>query len=203
MRKYLKTTNTVNYHLISGADLPIKSQEYIHAFFNANAGRNFVGFLPDKEANKSVILNKHIFPRHYKNSCHFIERMRDVLTRYLPVKSYDIEFKKGCNWVSITHECVLEILKHKDFFMKNFKYSLAIDEWYKQTVVYNSSLMNTVYSSEDEYKGCMRLIDWKRGNPYSWTIDDVQEILDSDRIFCRKISDEKLARFLYDKFAIK
>ena len=32
------------YHLLSGTDLPIKSQDYIHAFFQQNAGKEFVGF---------------------------------------------------------------------------------------------------------------------------------------------------------------
>lgn len=35
------------YHLLSGTDLPIKSQDYIHAFFQQNAGKEFVGFWQD------------------------------------------------------------------------------------------------------------------------------------------------------------
>ena len=30
------------YHIISGVDLPLKSQEYIHKFFNANRGKEFI-----------------------------------------------------------------------------------------------------------------------------------------------------------------
>ena len=33
------------YHIISGVDLPLKSQEYIHKFFNANRGKEFIIFL--------------------------------------------------------------------------------------------------------------------------------------------------------------
>lgn len=32
------------YHLISGADLPIKSQDYIHDFFEKNADYEFVHY---------------------------------------------------------------------------------------------------------------------------------------------------------------
>ena len=35
------------YHLLSGADLPIKSQDYIHEFFHKNSGKEFVGFWQD------------------------------------------------------------------------------------------------------------------------------------------------------------
>lgn len=33
------------YHLISGVDLPIKSQDYIHHFFDRNNGREFIGYM--------------------------------------------------------------------------------------------------------------------------------------------------------------
>lgn len=36
------------YHLLSGSDLPIKSQNYIHEFFEKNFGKEFVAF---KEIN--------------------------------------------------------------------------------------------------------------------------------------------------------
>ena len=33
------------YHLISGVDLPIKSQDYIHNFFEQNKGVEYIGFI--------------------------------------------------------------------------------------------------------------------------------------------------------------
>lgn len=40
----LKNGTYVYYHLLSGTDLPIKSQDYIHEFFHKNSGKEFVGF---------------------------------------------------------------------------------------------------------------------------------------------------------------
>ena len=34
----------------------------------------------------------------------------------------------------------------------------------------------------------MRLIDWRRGNPYVWRDEDYDELIHSDRIFARKFS---------------
>ena len=34
----------------------------------------------------------------------------------------------------------------------------------------------------------MRLIDWKRGNPYVWHKDDFGILINSDRLFARKFS---------------
>lgn len=37
------------YHLLSGVDLPIQTQDYIHSFFQANSGKEFVSYwLGDK-----------------------------------------------------------------------------------------------------------------------------------------------------------
>ena len=32
------------YHLLSGVDLPIQTQDYIHSFFQANSGKEFVSY---------------------------------------------------------------------------------------------------------------------------------------------------------------
>ena len=34
------------YHLLSGVDLPLKTQDEIHAFFDANDGKEFIYFCP-------------------------------------------------------------------------------------------------------------------------------------------------------------
>ena len=39
-------------------------------------------------------------------------------------------------------------------------------------------------------RGCMRLIDWKRGNPYVWTLADKEELEQSNRLFARKFDME-------------
>lgn len=55
------------YHLISGVDLPIKSQNYIHSFFKKNAGKQFV--VLDEKANNTFSfvdrINKYYFFKIY------------------------------------------------------------------------------------------------------------------------------------------
>ena len=55
------------YHLLSGVDLPIKSQDYIHEFFKKNYGKEFIGFAQGEE-NEIDCYNKvmkfHLFSRH-------------------------------------------------------------------------------------------------------------------------------------------
>ena len=77
------------------------------------------------------------------------------------------------------------------------------DEIWKQTIIYNELGLPSFYDLSSPFKGCMRLIDWKRGNPYSFTINDFKEIINSDRLFCRKINDVDLAHMLEKYVAAK
>lgn len=52
------------YHLLSGVDLPIKSQEYIHDFFDKNNGYEFIGF--SYSVPFDFYLKIHIFPKYLR-----------------------------------------------------------------------------------------------------------------------------------------
>lgn len=42
----------------------------------------------------------------------------------------------------------------------------------------------------NDYKCILYKIDWKRGNPYVFTIDDYDELVDSGMLFARKFSED-------------
>ena len=98
-----------------------------------------------------------------------------------------MDFVKGANWVSITQACVEYVVSQKPFVLKRFNYTFCPDEFFLQTLVWNHpDFRAALYSEKDEYEGCMRLIDWKRGNPYVWTLADKEELEQSNRLFARK-----------------
>ena len=98
-----------------------------------------------------------------------------------------MDFAKGANWVSITQACVEYVVSQKPFVLKRFNYTFCPDEFFLQTLVWNQPAFRAaLYSEKDEYEGCMRLIDWKRGNPYVWTLADKEELEQSNRLFARK-----------------
>ncbi|CCY12337.1 glycosyltransferase [Porphyromonas sp. CAG:1061] len=56
------------FHLISGADLPLKSQDEIHAFFSAHQGQEFIGY-SQYDYSKEVmgkVHRYHLFDDHFK-----------------------------------------------------------------------------------------------------------------------------------------
>lgn len=91
--------------------------------------------------------------------------------------------QKGPNWVSITGEFARYIVEHKNEIRRTYKCSRCCDEVFLQTLLFNSQFSKNVCT-----KGCMRRIDWKRGNPYIFGINDFEELKSSDAWFARKLT---------------
>lgn len=73
------------------------------------------------------------------------------------------------------------------------------DEIFLQTIVINSPFRNNVISMDynNDYSIIKRLIDWKRGNPYTYKSEDFEEIIQSDCLFARKFDasvDQKIVK---------
>ena len=54
--------------------------------------------------------------------------------------------------------------------------------------------MDRLYNVEDEYMGCVRKIDWQRGIPYVWQLNDYEELINAPTyyLYARKFSEEDL-----------
>ncbi len=186
------------YHLLSGVDLPIKDNEYIHNWFNNNYPKEFVGFLPCNDIKEQLfrVQNFHFFTNNLKDSGSIYTRIHWKLIalqiNYKIKRNRGIDFMKGANWVSITNNCVKYLIENKKFIYKIYKFSFCADEIFLQTLLWNSDLKNNIYNINDEYKGCMRKICWKRGSPYIWRINDYDELISSPYIFARKFDEKEI-----------
>ena len=99
---------------------------------------------------------------------------------------------KGCNWLSLTDKFIEYLLSQKEIVTSRFRHILAVDEIFIQTILWNSPFKNDIYDLNDEYKSCMREIDWERGTPYEWQIEDVNYLLNSEKLFGRKITSKNI-----------
>lgn len=191
------------YHLLSGVDLPIKSQDYIHEFFQKNYGKEFVGFAQGEETRidcYNKVMKFHLFSRHFQSSNKLLVHSRIELERILNkilTRNSSVTFKKGINWVSITNECCQYMLSKENSILKRFKFTQCGDEIYLQTLVYNSSFYKKCYNISDEYIGNQREIDWNRGYSYNWTMEDKDFLSHSNKLFARKIIGENINLALY------
>ncbi|MDD3036333.1 beta-1,6-N-acetylglucosaminyltransferase [Bacteroides sp.] len=191
------------YHLLSGVDLPIKSQDYIHEFFEKNKGYEFVAY-SQGEANLKDLEWKmskyHLFTRYYKIPPRFfrkkIERFRRKFLKFQEKYHYsrpnEIDFKKGSNWVSISDDLVTVLLDKKNFIFKRFKYVCCSDEIFIHSILWNSPLKDKIYKVNREAGNGIRAIDWNRGDPYVWRMEDLSLLLESDDLFARKFSSDDM-----------
>ena len=193
------------YHFLSGVDFPTKSMEYIHKFFEENAGYEFVHFCDDEFAHSRK--NRYCFYHFFQEKCGRKNNFYMVVKRALLLvqkivkadrtRAYpDVQFKGGSNWASITHNAASFLLSEEKEIQKMFSHSLCCDEFFLQTILYNSCFKEKIFCSSDENNvlSNMRSIDWVRGNhklgsPYTYTIDDYESLVNSKNLFCRKVSD--------------
>lgn len=187
------------FHVLSGADLPLQSNDHFHAFFRDNAGKEFVAFndFPPythewlayyyplnqylRSSSKAV---RRLYSRFRKLSIQLQKRVGIDRTR-----GFDVEIRYGSDWFSVTHDLARYLLDRRPEIERIFRASFNPVEYYVQTMVWNSPFRDSVFDLDDPYRSNMRLIDFKRGtgsSPHTWTMEDAAELLASDRLFARK-----------------
>lgn len=199
------------YHLLSGADFPIKSNDYIYNFFEINNGKEFVHFDTDERLrNDREICRRtklYHFLQNYRRRFQtqffnsfftFLERILLVIQMVLKVdrlkKFPDLQIKYGSQWVSITDGLVEYILDHESLVHSLFQYTNCSDELFIQTLVYNSKFKERLFDTlfDDSNLANMRLIDMKargkNGSPYTWRYNDLEEIKSSQCLWARKFN---------------
>lgn len=200
------------YHLLSGADLPIKSNDYLHDFFTKNQGKEFVGFAHGDFADNDVfnkVYYKHYFINGLRADNLFIRQTSKlfhnillILQKFLryKIRHDNLEFRKGCNWLSITEAFCSYVLKNQSI-TKVLKHSLCGDEIFIQTLLWNSPFKDCIYNPDEEFIGCMREIDWTRGSPYTWRTEDYDTLMSSTKLFARKFDYEKYPEIINKIYA--
>lgn len=188
------------YHLLSGVDLPIKSQDYIHDYFDRHDGQEFIGYtwtqMPADFARK--VQCWHLFPEDFKSRSFVKKSLRAGFLRVQELlgirRNRDVDFKKGSQWVSITEGMAQYFLEHRDWIRKTFRNTFCCDELVMQTLCWASPFREHIHSLESDGEGCMRAISW-RENPaggemvlQDWSEADYESLKASPALFARKFN---------------
>lgn len=196
------------YHLLSGADLPLKSNKEIQLFFEKNKGKEFIYYDENRLQNNSEIKRRtrlYHFLQNYRRRYNakwkneiftFCERILlalQIVFGVNRVKKLDWTIKYGSNWVSITHSLVGVLLQQQNKIKKVFSYTNCADELFIHTIAYNLGFEDSIYYDENlSTSSNMRFIDWERGkngNPYTFRNEDLEVIMKSKAFFARKFSE--------------
>lgn len=187
-----------HYHLLSGSDLPIKSNNYIQSFFNNHHDEEFVSI---RNINQPVDLKrvKYYYPlQEYIGKKHgflwFIQKIlmysqKIIMVNRLKKNHFNL-YGKGANWFSITDNLAKYLIRKESLITSAFKYGQAVDEMFVQTIILNSQKKFKLYHNG---KANLRFIKWQSGNSPEVLKGSkvLSEMLDSGCVFARKFDEAK------------
>ncbi len=182
------------YHLLSGVDLPLKSQDYIHGFFDQHAGKEFIGYTLTRITPELVrkVQRWHLFPEDFRNQSIVKRTLRAGCIRFQEMlgikRNKKVDFKKGSQWVSVTEQMARLFLAKREWAGKVFRNTFCPDEIVMQTLCWNSPLRANLFNTEEDGTGCMRAIGWREGQLHDWCEKDFEELKVSPALFARKFN---------------
>lgn len=184
------------YHLLSGSDYPLKSQDEIHAFFEEHAGSEFLHF--DSPTVPSHVRERISLYHFFRESrCPLAEPADMLLTRLQRLLRVDrlkhcpATIQKGANWFSITDDFAQYILSKEDWIRRYFSHSVCGDELLLQTLAASSPFMERIFDpfGDTASLGNLRYVDWERGSensPYTFRDEDMEALKKLPHLFARK-----------------
>lgn len=183
------------YHLLSGQDFPIYSQEYIHYFFEKNYGINFI--TPPKTNHDENKVRMRYEQYHFlqnkligkkRNFFKYIDFASCYLQKFVGIKRFKKQhMAMSSNWFSITDDLARFYVKKEAEITSKYRFTYCCDEIFILSEIIDTSFFDTLFSN-----GNLRFIKWKQyskrdTSPKILTISDLDDIVNSKCIFARKM----------------
>lgn len=214
------------YHLMSGNDLPLKSNQTINDFLVKNMYENnsrakmtnYMTYgLVEQEIVRARVSHYNILVPFFRCTpkcigvvCKKINAMAYHVQRNIGIdriKKYGMKLYKGSIWYIISHECANFLLENRGKGKKLFgHFTFSGDEFVLQTLVVNSYLKDTLYHSRESINSNLYEIDWELtkgdGSPHLFTMKDVEKLENSENFYARKFDvnvDEEIVKYITKK----
>ncbi len=200
------------YHLLSGVDLPLKTNDQICEFFDRNKGKEFLHFCEGEFSKGNSVTERaslhHLFQekagRNKNGFWYLLEKVSLKIQRTIGINRLKgTSVYCGANWFSITNAFAKYVLSKSDWIYKTFNNGFCVDELFLQTLIMNSAFKDNLYhpAEDNDCHGNMRFVDWKRGDPYTWKAENFDELINSDFLFARKFdinTDREICEKIYN-----
>ena len=194
------------YLLISGQDLPIKTNEEIKMFFQNNYSEyieitkipNPDGW-PNMNRLTAYYLNDKYHGAKNKKIQRFLLRVCNKLLKIKPRK-IDYDFYGGSQWTNYTHNCVkkiFEYLENNSEYINRYKWTSCSDEIFFQTII--AKLDGLLIENN-----CLRYADWdpRYERPKILREEDFEKIIKLKALFVRKFDenvDKNIIERIYER----
>lgn len=181
-------------HFLQNSDLPIKSNCDILQFFDEHNGEEFVNV----ERKSSAWAEKCCQYRYLLSHNRFYRKSKIIkginlciarLQRMIGIRiNEDIPLYYGSALFSITLSFAKYMSERREEIEHRFRWALAPDEKFIQTMLMNSPFSEKVANSESCSTSNAVLIDWKRSraknSPHVWRSDEFDFILSCSAKYC-------------------
>ena len=215
--------NHNRYLLISGQDIPVKSNREIIDFFNNNNSEYYYCQKLPRECwdgnggydrltkywndNKNFRINIkskfNILLRFKRKLLHILCKVENKIFKMInkeKKRKIDYEYFGGTNWFNFSHLCVKKIFDYLNTdkkYVKRYKWTSCADEIFYQTIIMKIDGINI--NNDD-----LRYVDWENGPEYPkiLRVDDYEKIIKSDKLFARKFDeniDPKIIEKIYEE----
>lgn len=194
-------THHIYYHLLSGVDLPLKNIKEINAFYEDNAGKEFIRFF-DKDKCDSEYDVRYGYKSYFRDKCGKTHNVWLAINNILFLgqkifhiydKSLKDSFYMGSQFWDITEPFALALLENEDDFRKKYRFASVSDEIFVQTFIRKTPFWNNLWKQctpeGNGMEGNMRFIDFSdeyKGSPHTININDVDTLLKTGLNFARK-----------------
>lgn len=183
------------FHIISGTHLPLKSNDFIHAFFKEYDGCELMHVWEKDERDIGNKLQRYNFfvkgfscrSSQIKKIAHFCWNLTQGIQKKLKINRFPNEvFIKSDNWVSLTREAAAYLVKNAGLIESKYRFSYCGDEYFVATELHHAGGF-TIIDTEKLLK-----VEFIRYNPKIYTMEDYDTLASSDCLFARKFSSSHL-----------
>jgi hypothetical protein len=199
------------YLLVSGMDIPVKTNGEIIDFFKKNEEEYIeIEKLPrdfwndenggfDRVLKFWPVLKKRENKTFFSRGTYKIKRVFSFIISNVYKRPLDYEFYGGSQWFNITHNCVTKMFKYlstNKIFLRRFRFTYCPDELFFQTLV---NMLDLKINNNS-----LRYVDWETGPEYPRILrkENYLAIIESECLFARKFDptvDGDIVDLIYKK----
>lgn len=186
-------------NLLSGQDYPIKPVNEIHRFLARHIGYTFLSF--EREGSEWWDVAKGRVELYHSAYFDFKGRyqVQRIVSELLPKRKFPLSYTlyggPGAAWWTMGPDCAAYLV---DFMDKHphvnwfGRFTFCSDEFMIHTILMNSPLKNNIINDNCRY------MEWPVGkpNPKTLTLEDVESLSHTQKLFARKFDATKDAEVL-------
>lgn len=182
------------YHIISGVHLPIRPMKQINEFYERYSGYEIMHILEKCKGRNNIKLGRfNIGIKNFKHKQSWVQRLVQlnwvILIKFQKIfgifNNPNADYVKSENWLSLTQDAVSYIVNHKNTIIKKYFYTLCGDEYFIATELTNANFK--IFNSNK-----LLYQVWNGESPTILTMDDYNQIINSDCLFARKFSSSNI-----------